>query len=77
MFLKNFFQPPVFDNEYDTHRAYLLNIILWGLVLMPIPYVIYTQVFEPDLAVRAWIQAGIGEAINFFLLYIMRRGYVS
>lgn len=76
MFLKNLFNPPIYDNEQDTHRAYLLNIILWGLVLMPIPYVIYTQIFEPDLALRAWIQAGVGEVINFFLLFIMRRGYV-
>lgn len=76
MFVKNFFKPPVFDNEQDTHRAYLLNMILWGLILMPIPYVIYTQVFEAERAIRAWIQAGIGEVMNFFLLFIMRRGYV-
>lgn len=76
MFVKNFFKPPVFDNEQDTHRAYLLNMILWGLILMPIPYVIYTQVFEAERAIRAWIQAGIGEVVNFFLLFIMRRGYV-
>lgn len=76
MFLKNIFKPPTFDNEQDTHRAYLLNIILWGLVLMPIPYVIYTQAFEPERAMRAWIQTGVGEFINFFLLFIMRRGYI-
>lgn len=76
MFLKNLFKPPEFDNAYDTHRAYLLNIILWGLILMPIPYVIYAQVFEPESATHVWIQAGIGEVVNFFLLYLMRRGYV-
>jgi PAS domain S-box-containing protein len=76
MFLKNFFKPPTFENEQDTHRAYLLNIILWGLVLMPIPYVLYTQIFEPERAMRAWIQAGVGEVVNFFLLFIMRHGYV-
>jgi PAS domain S-box-containing protein len=54
----------------------MLNIILWGLVLMPIPYVIYTQLFEPENAMRAWIQAGVGEFINFFLLFIIRRRYV-
>lgn len=74
IFLKRFFKPPVFDNEYDTQQAYILNAILWGLVLMPIPYVFYTQLFEPERAMRAWIQAGVGEVINFFLLFIMRRG---
>lgn len=76
MFFKKILKPPLLDNEQDTHRAYVLNIILWGLVLMPIPYVTYIQIFESENTLRAWIQAGIGEAINFFLLFIMRRGYV-
>jgi PAS domain S-box-containing protein len=74
---KKLLKPPIFDNEEDSHRAYLLNIILWGLVLMPVPYVAYVQFFEPEMAKRAWIQAGVGEAVNFFLLFIMRRGYVK
>lgn len=76
MFLKNFFKPPVFDNEEDTQKAYLLNILLWGLVLTPLPHIIYTQIFEPELAIRAWAQAAIGQTINLFLLFIMRRGYI-
>lgn len=74
--MKFFSQPPTLDNEEDVYRAYLLNMILWGLVFMPLPYVLYAQWFEPELAKRAWIQAGIGEAVNLFLFFLMRRGYV-
>ncbi len=73
--MKDFFKPPILDNEEDAYTAYLLNMILWGLVFMPLPYVLYVQWFEPELAKRAWIQAGIGEAVNLFLFFLLRRGY--
>jgi PAS domain S-box-containing protein len=70
------FKAPTFDDEQKTHQAYLLNIIIWGLIIMPLPYVIYTLIATPHNAVRALIQGGVGEAINLFLWFLLRRGYV-
>lgn len=72
----NFFKPPVFEDEHKSHQAYLLNIILWGLIIVPVPYVLYTLIFSPDNTARALAQGGIGEAINLFLLILLRRGHV-
>ena len=43
--LKNILKPPQFENEEVSHQAYLLHMILWGLVIMPIPYVLYFVLF--------------------------------
>lgn len=75
-FLRNMLTPPKFDNEADNHTAYLLHIILWGLILVPIPYVLYTLIFLPENTARALTQGGVGEAINIFLLVLLRRGYI-
>ena len=76
-FVKRILRPPVFqDNEEKNLQAYLLNIILWALIITPLPYLIYTLAFLPELALRAWIQTGFGEVVNVFLLVLMRRGYV-
>ena len=75
-FLKNLFKPPVFENEEETHQAFLLNVILWGLVIVPVPYVIFSFVAENEIPWRAVIQSGVGEAINFFLLFLLKRRYV-
>lgn len=72
----NIIRPPVFDDEEKTRQAYLLNIILWALVLVPIPYLAYILTTIPELSARAWAQSLFGEAINFFLLYLLHRGYV-
>lgn len=74
--IRNLFKPPIFEDEQKTHQAYLLNIILWGLISIPIPYVLYTVIFAPESAVRALTQGGIGEAINLVLLFLLRRGHV-
>ncbi|MEY2817439.1 MAG: hypothetical protein RL275_902, partial [Chloroflexota bacterium] len=39
--IKKLFKPPIFEDEEKNHQAYLLNIILWTLVVVPIPYLIY------------------------------------
>lgn len=75
-FLKKILTPPTFEDEQDAHRAYLLNIILWGFILIPIPYIVYIQIFEPALALPKWIQVFNSEVSNFFLLYLMRRGHI-
>lgn len=74
--LKSWLKPPVFENEEKTHQAYILNVILWALVAVPIPYLLYTIIKFPEGTTRAVIQAGFGEFINIFLLVMLRRGYV-
>ncbi|MBI3165245.1 MAG: PAS domain S-box protein [Chloroflexi bacterium] len=69
-------QPPVFDDEEKTRRAYLLHIILWALILVPIPYLGYILVGARESIGRALIQAIFGETVNFLLLFLMRRGRV-
>ena len=75
-FIKEIFKPPVFDDEEKTHQAYLLNIILWALIFVPPPYLIYILIAQPELAARAWVQSILGEAVNIFLLILLKRGYV-
>ena len=74
--LKKLFSPPQFKNEEDTHQAFLLHMILWGLVLVPIPYVLYFVLFAPQESMRALLQGGIGELINITLLVLLKRGHV-
>ena len=75
--LKRLLTPPVFEDEVKTRQAYLLNIVLWGLILVPIPYVLYEWLSGSENVGRALIQAGFGEAVNFILLYVLHRGYVQ
>jgi len=75
-FFKRILSPPVFEDEVKNHQAYLLHIILWVLVLVPIPYVLYVLIKVPELSLRALVQGGIGELANIFLLLLLRRGHV-
>jgi len=74
--LHRFFTPPIFEDEVRTRQANLLNIILWGLVLIPIPYVLFQWIVVHENIGRALIQAGIGEVANAILFYVLHRGYV-
>jgi len=74
--VREFLKPPVFEDEQKTHQAYLLNIVILGLILIPIPYVIYALFVDPQTAGRALIQGGVGETINVFLFLMLRRGRV-
>lgn len=76
IFLKKMLAPPVFNDDEKTHHAYLLHTILWGLIFVPVPYVSYTLLKTPEFTARALTQGIIGEAINFFLLFLLHRGYV-
>ena len=69
-------KPPVFEEETKSHQAYMLHVILWMLVWIPIPYLIYSLVDTPEQAGRAWLQAIFGEAANIILLVMLRRGHV-
>ncbi len=74
--LKKLLSPPQFKNEEDTHQAFLLHMILWGLILVPIPYVLYFIIFAPQYSMRAILQSVVGEVINITLLVLLKRGYI-
>ena len=74
--LRKIVSPPVFEDEIKTQQAYLLNIILWVLVCVPFPFVIYTLVFTPESIGRTMAQAVFGETVNIVLLLMLRRGHV-
>lgn len=75
-YLRKVLTPPIFENDRENHQAHLLNVILWGLILVPIPYMLYALLFMPEGSTRVLIQSGIGEIINIFLLIVLRKGYV-
>ncbi|MDO9302318.1 MAG: hypothetical protein Q7T89_13090, partial [Anaerolineales bacterium] len=75
-FFKKLLAAPTFDDEIKTQQAYMLHIILWTLICVPIPYVIYTLLVTPENSNRTLLQAVFGEAVNIFLLFILSRGYV-
>lgn len=74
--LRKFFAPPVFENEIKTRKAHLLYVIIWGLILVPIPYVLYHLIAAPEHLTRALIQTAFGEIVNVTLLYLVRLGHV-
>ena len=72
--IKRFLTPPIFPDDQDkTHQAFILHVIVWGLILVPVPYVLYTLLANSANASRALVQAGFGEAVNIFLLFLLRR----
>lgn len=75
-FLKKILTPPHFENEEDKHQAYLLHVILYGLIIVPIPYVLYAVLVNPQESLRAILQGGVGEIINLVLLILLRRGNI-
>src|SRR5687768_9536409 len=74
--LKRIFSAPLFEEEEKTHRAYLLNVLLWASILMPIPYCLYIIISIPQSIPRALFHVAIAEIINFTLLYLLHRGHV-
>jgi len=74
--LKSIFAPPVFEDELKTQQAYLLNIIVWTLICVPIPFVIYAFFKTPENLSRAVMQGLFGETVNIILLIMLHRGYV-
>ncbi|MBP6177705.1 MAG: PAS domain S-box protein [Anaerolineales bacterium] len=74
--LKRLFSPPSFEDDSKTFQAYLLFVILWGLIFVPVPYVLYVIFNSPEELNRALLQTVIGELVNLFLFYLLHRGYV-
>ncbi len=75
-FPRTILKPPVFDDEIKTQQAYMLHIIVWTLVLVPIPFAIYTLVATPENTARTMVQIAFGESVNLILLVMLRRGFV-
>jgi PAS domain S-box-containing protein len=74
--MRQWFTPPVFEDEEKTQQAFMLHIILWALILVPVPYVLYVLIQTPADIGRALAQAIFGETINLFLLFLLKRGQV-
>ena len=60
IFFKKILTPPVFEDEVKTQQAYMLHIILWTLVIIPIPYLIFSIFVTSDNMARVYIQVGFG-----------------
>jgi PAS domain S-box-containing protein len=74
--LSTLFRPPVFEDEAKTQQAYMLNIILWTLVLVPLPFAVYTLLLAQENTARSIVQIAFGESANIFLLILLKRGFV-
>jgi PAS domain S-box-containing protein len=74
--LKKLFTAPTFDDEIKSQQAYMLYIILWTLVCVPIAFFFYTLFLNPENLRRTILQASFAESVNIFLLFLLYRGYV-
>ena len=74
--VKSWLTPPVFEDEVKTQQAYLLHVILWTLICVPLVYLIFIFAKGTDDPKRALAQSAFGEIANGFLLVMLRRGYV-
>lgn len=75
--VKRLFAPPVFDDEIETQQAYMLHMILWTLIAVPIPYVVYMFIWNADDLSRALAQTLFAEVVSTSLLVVLRRGHVK
>jgi len=69
-------RPPAFSDEAKAHEAFLLHVIVWSMVIVPLPYLLFSLLRTPQFAGRALVQSAAGEAINVVLLVVLRRGAV-
>ena len=76
-FIRRMLTPPEFEDEFKTQQAYMLHIILWTLMCIPIPYFVFSYYITPENIPRISVQLGVGTAINIILLVMLRRGYVN
>jgi signal transduction histidine kinase len=69
-------RPPVFADEAQTHHAFMLHVILWSLVGVPVVYVLLTAIVAPEGLPGASVEALAGQAANVALLALLRHGHV-
>jgi PAS domain S-box-containing protein len=74
--IKSWLRPPVFEDEVKTQQAYLLHVILWTLICVPIVYLFFIFVKGTNDPNRALAQSAFGEIANVILLMLLRRGHV-
>lgn len=74
--MKGWLTSPVFEDEIKTQQAYLLHVILWTLICVPIVYLVFVFTEGTDDPSRALVQSAFGEITNVILLILLRRGYV-
>jgi signal transduction histidine kinase len=75
--LRGLLKAPVFDDEAQTQQAFMLHVILWALVVVPVPYVLLAIIVAPDGTSRALAEGLAGEAANLFLLFLLRQGRLA
>jgi signal transduction histidine kinase len=69
-------RPHVFADEAETHQAFMLHVILWSLVAVPVIYVVQTAIFAPAFLKGALVEGLAGQAANVALLVMLHRGRV-
>jgi signal transduction histidine kinase len=75
--LRKLLKPQLFEDEVETEKAYLLYVILWILICVPIPYLLFIFLKGTQYPTRALIQARLAETVNGILLVMLHRGYVK
>src|SRR6266542_5937907 len=75
-YLKKIFTLPIYKDEAETRQAYLLHIIVWTLICVPIPFILYTLTLAHEDILRTLVQAAFGESVNILLLFMLHRKYV-
>lgn len=68
--------PPVFEDDAKTELAFLLHVIVWLLICVPAPYLLYSWIFTPESLPRALLQTAFGETVNVILLILVHYGFV-
>jgi signal transduction histidine kinase/CheY-like chemotaxis protein len=78
--VKAILRPPSFPDEERTQQAFLLHVILWTLVMVPLPYVAWAlaaaREIGPEHEAKVLLEGAVGEAITIALMIVMRRGWV-
>lgn len=76
-FVKRILTPPIFDDEEKTRQAFLLHTLLWALIVIPLPYLVYVILVIPEYLNRVLAQVIFAESVNFALQVLLRRGFVK
>jgi len=74
--MTDWLKPPKFADETKTQQAFVLHIILWALICIPIPYAVLSFITSPENTALTLTQVIVGEVINIGLMILLRRGQV-
>ena len=73
-------RPPSFPDEERTHEAFLLHVVLWTMVLVPVPYLCWALAEARALGAakvsHVLLEVAVGETANAALLIATRRGHL-